>query len=439
MKKVFRFFVLCAAIVLALSCFTACTSAKKSTQLAKPTPAEPLTYQERKDAAFDDIKQSAELFASKFTYETYKDYDNSKNFAVSPVSVYMALALSAECAAGDTRNELLSTLNVSYPVLESQFSDFYRSLIAEYKYDGKVIGRLDLSNSIWVDKLAQPKDACIQALADKYYGYSYSADFRLENKAANNAIRDFVKEHTHGLIDQDFQLPARTLFALINTLYLKDVWNGSGADLPFTAEKYNFTKRDGTAKELNLLQGSYIMGRTVETETFRHYYTQTKNGYKIKFILPNEGYSIDEIFTEENLSTVNALTDYGAIDEKNKIEYYTRCLFPEFSAEYNKDVKHVLKSAFGVNKFFTADECDFSTLTDDGVFCEKVQHVTKLAVDKTGVEGAAVTIVAMGPTSAPPEPEYEKVFEDFIVDGAFGFILTDRYGVTLFSGVVNQV
>ena len=398
-----------------------------------------LTYEERKTAAFDDLKASAELFASQFAASIKSTVDSEKNFAVSPVSVYMALALSAECAAGETRDELLSAVNISYPVLKTQFSDFYRSLIAEHKtYEGEVTGRLDLSNSIWMDKTMQPKEACIQDLAGKYLCYSYSTDFRNDNTSANQAIRNFVKDKTRGLIDQDFQLSTETLFALINTLYLKDIWNDGGEDLSFTKEKYDFTEGDGTVESLNLLQGKYRSGRAIETETFTHFYTQTYNGCKIKFILPKEGFTVDDVFTEENLAAVNAITDYNAIDQTNKIEYSTRCLFPEFNADFDRDVKPILQSEFGVRKFFSASECDFSTLTDEDAFCVKVQHVTKLKVDKSGVEGAAVTIVANDGTSVGPG-EYTHTYEDFILDRAFGFILTDRYGVTLFSGVVNQV
>ena len=438
MKKLFKGLA-CVMSVAAVMAFAACGS-NPGSSLGTPPTVTPLSYQERKDAAFDDLKSSAELFASQFTAAVNRTNAPGTNYAVSPVSAYMALAMSAVCAAGETRSELLSALNVTYPVLKEQFAQFYRSIIAEHKtYEGTVTGRVDLSNSIWVDKSMQPKEACIQTLADKYLCYSFSEDFYNDNAKANRDIRNFVKEKTRGLIDQEYQLSKETLFALINTLYLKDMWNGSGKDLSFTDKEYDFTQSDGTVKILYYLQDGYRPGRICETETFTHFYTQTFNGYKLKFILPQEGYTVDDVFTEENLAAVNALTDYKPVDNTNRIEYYTRCLFPEFGAEYNKDVKPLLKSEFGVQKFFLPAQCDFSSLTDDEAFCAKVQHVTKLTVDKTGVEGAAVTIVANEATSAGPDDPYIKVYEDFIVNGAFGFILTDRYGMTLFSGVINQI
>lgn len=42
--------------------------------------------------------------------------------------------------------------------------------------------------------------------------------------------------------------------------------------------------------------------------------------------------------------------------------------------------------------------------------------------------------MAYAGTSAPPQ---EEVYRDFVVDRAFGFVLTAPNGTTLFSGVVN--
>ena len=93
----------------------------------------------------------------------------------------------------------------------------------------------------------------------------------------------------------------------------------------------------------------------------------------------------------------------------------------------------------GINDLFSVDECNYSTLTDDSAYCSSVTHVAKLNVDKTGIEGAAVTIMEDDGTAEPPEKEYEDIYLDFIIDRAFGFILSDRYDNTLFSGVVKKV
>lgn len=443
MKKAFKTIGACiCSAVLAVS-FAACGKSGKRTELGKPKTATAFNYSERNDEGYLDIRKKAESFAAEFAPSSYALAEKGSNFTVSPVSVYMALALAAECANGGTRAEILSALGVSYEGLKANISKLYRSLESESERDGKIVGILNLSNSVWVNEGTEVKQSSIDALASDYYAYSYAADFVRNNKAANAAVREFVKEKTRGLIDQDFKLSDQTLFALINTLYLKTIWNDKGSDLPFTQEKYDFVEGDGTVRNKALLRGYYNTGRAYEGETYTSFYTKTYSGYRLKFLVPKDGHSVNEVFTTENLSEIGAVTDYRAVDEEEKKIYNTRCLFPEYECAFDGDVKGVLREQFGIDKLFKSpefydDACDFSSLTDEPCYCEKVRHVTKLKVNKKGIEGAAVTILGM-PGAAAPDEEYEKVYLDFVVDKAFGFVITDPYGVTLFSGVVNKI
>ncbi len=415
----------------------ACGNNGKSTLLGSPAAAVSLSYAQQQEESYKTFLESTDVFASKLASAAYADYEGD-NFAVSPVSVYMALSLAARCAGGETRAELLNALGVSYEQLYTYYSYLYRSLNVEYTdANEKVIATLKTGNSIWVNDGAAVNTPCIESLADDFYAYSYSADFRNDNENANKAVRAFVKEHTNGLIDRDFELSDETVFTLINTLYLKDIWNSIGSDLSFTADNYNFKNADGSEKSLKLLSGYYNSGRAVAEESFSTFFTTTNHGYKLKFIVPNAGYAVDDVFTAENIAYVNSLCDFNAYDEANNKHYNTRCLFPEFEASYGKDVKEILQDKFGISALFSRNDCDFSELTPDAAYVNSVQHVAKLTVNKKGIEGAAATAID-GASSAEP-PEWEEVYEDFIVDKAFGFILTDPYGVTLFSGVVNKI
>lgn len=418
-------------VVLALLCAVICglpliaCNVGKSTALGKPQPVMDISYNERTDSDFVAFKRTVEKFAADFAASAYEAYQSDKNFSVSPISVYMALSLAAECASDDTRAELLSTL--------------YRSLAIECKQGGTVTSVLNLTNSIWVNKGTSVNQPCIDTLSNNYYAYSYSADFAKDNANANKAVRKFVKDQTKGLIDKDFKLDKDTLFTLINTLYLKTIWNTNGKDLPFAQNEYTFTAKDGTKTQSKLLQGYYNGGRVFETDTYSTFYTSTHNRYKIKFILPKDGYTVDDIFTADNISAVNAISDYNSYDKENNVYYETRCIFPEYKCSYDGDIMSILKNKFGINKLFlnpeyTSDGCNLSTLTDEPCYCSKIQHVTDLTVNKTGIEGAAVTVM-IGPTSACPA----EIKLDFVIDKAFGFIITDSDNITLFSGVVNKI
>ena len=91
----------------------------------------------------------------------------------------------------------------------------------------------------------------------------------------------------------------------------------------------------------------------------------------------------------------------------------------------------------GITTLFERSNCDFSGLSYEPAYCEDIVHATKLNVNRKGIEGAAVTILA-NPGAAAPD-EFEDVYLQFVIDRAFGFIISDAYGNTLFSGVVKTV
>jgi serine protease inhibitor len=358
----------------------------------------------------------------------------------------MALSLAAECAVGQTREQLLSALGLSYEQLKADIPSLYRSLNVEYTTsENQLQGMVQLGNSVWVNKGTVTKQACLDELSNSFFCDSYSADFLGGNQSANEAVRSFVKQKTKGLIDQDFELSTETVFALINTLYLKDIWNNFGEDLTFTNDTYNFVNSDQSTTQTQLLNGYYRAGRVHVAEKYSTFYTSTLHGYKLKFILPADGYSVEDVFTAENINEINAIDDYNAHEQLSEYEYreyVTRCLFPQFSASFNDDIKGVLSDAFGINYLFDEERCDLTNLCDvpsnyNNIYCEKVTHVTKLEVNKKGIEGAAVTVeeIAGSDSSGP----IKVVCDDFVVDKAFGFILTDNHDVTLFSGVVNKI
>lgn len=440
MKKFVNFALAVMGVGAVALSFAGCNSSDtgKCVVLGKPVAAQQFDYAERKDEGFIAIKQKAANFAYKFSAAAYSNSEEDGNFSVAPVSVFSALSLAAECAGGETRGELLAALDVDYNGLSDNFLKLYRSLNGEYKSSGGSLeGAFRLSNSVWINDGVQYNEDCVNSLSQKYFAYSYSADFANDNANANKAVRSFINDSTNGLIDRDFELSSETLFTLVNALYLKDIWNMYGDELSLTADKYVFTESDGNTEQLNLLSGGYVDGRVRQCDGYSTFFTQTLNGYKIKFIMPEAGRSVGELFTAETLAAVNGMQDFEAADDVNKINYHTRCLFPEFKTSYDGNITDILKNDFNVNKIFDASSCDFSSFTQNAAYCQNVRHVNTLTVNRKGIEGAAVTVLPVAGTPGPGE--YTDVYEDFVVDRAFGFILTDACDTVLFSGIVNKV
>ncbi len=423
----------CVAAALCAVMLAGCGNGGK-TVLAEASNAEALKYNERTDEYYDIVTASQE-FAAEFAAQTCAN-NSEENTAVSPVSVYMALALAAEATGGETQRELLSALNVSYQTLRSDFKLFYRSVVAEYKSNsGQQSGCAIPVNSIWVNKGLETNAERIQTLATDYYCSSYSADFAGNNKSANQAVRKYVKKQTKGLIDTDFGLDRLTLFAFINTFYLKEIWNEYGDKLPWAEGDFTFTATGGVAETAKLMCGYYTSGRAYEAETFTSFYTVTRHNYRLRFLVPKDGFSVSEVFIAENLAQIGNMDNYEAYDHENRLHYNTRCYFPEFKAAYDGDVAPALK-AMGVRALF-GRECDFSPITSSPAYVDKVQHITKLTVNRKGIEGASVVVLPAAGAAGPGE--YEEVYCDYIVDRAFGYVLENSDGVALFAGIVNGI
>ena len=111
-------------------------------------------------------------------------------------------------------------------------------------------------------------------------------------------------------------------------------------------------------------------------------------------------------------------------------------MFPEYKCWYDDDIIKILQNRFGIDSLFS-QSCDFSTLSDESLYYANIWHVTDLTINRKGIEGAAVTAIGMPGASGPSE--IVTVQKDFIVNKAFGFIITDWQDTTLFSGVVNNV
>lgn len=358
----------------------------------------------------------------------------TENAVVSPISVYMALALASECAGGDTKTELLNVLSSDGETLRASIPSLYSTLNKTFKVDGKEAGRVMLTNSVWYDSgIKSLKADCLDDLSEYYKAYSYQADFNSDNAAANKAVRKFVKEKTNKLIDRDWNFNKDTLLALINTLYIKDVWDIERDELS-SYGKADFLNADGSTKNTTLYSAYYRSGKVAEAEGCRYFYATTSNGFTLTFIKPDDGVSVSSALSKDNIEKFLA-GEYETVNEEKKERYYSRCVFPEFTLDTLCDISENLKD-LGVNSLFDKYSCDFSSVTDEDVYCGKVRHAAKLEVNKKGIEGAAVTIDLMKDEAAGPNEEYTEVYDSLILDRSFGLAVS-YCNVPLFIGAVN--
>ena len=127
---------------------------------------------------------------------------------------------------------------------------------------------------------------------------------------------------------------------------------------------------------------------------------------------------------------IKNIDDYKETDYDNRINYFSRIVFPEFTIHSNYDFSSILQEE---NVF---DEISFPSLTSDAVNISSVMHECVIDVNKNGITGGAYNMI---PVFTRPETEYTKVENTLVIDRSFGFVISDPSGTIVFTGIVNNI
>lgn len=378
-------------------------------------------------------------FSARLSESAYKELGYGHNFCISPLAVYSALAIACESSQGETRDQLLHAVGVSYEEVE-KFTEYLRfcsnkKFYCKHGNREEETGHSMLSSSVWLDSSALYNLSAVKKLTESYGCDVYSASY-LSNEA-QNMINQYVEYKTHDTFNSDLSFGYTNDLSIICAYHIEEVWNRFGKELTLTLESHKFTNGDGSVSSIQLLKSEYEEGVSYRGVKYSSFVARTEHGLTLHFILPNEGYNINDVFTQEIITHVISRSDFGAINEKEGIINYTRVLFPAFSASLTADISKVLANDFGVTDLFDAEKCDLSGLLSSSAYLEKLTAQGAVKIGADGIYGTAYSYLPTN--SAPDNGEYTPVYHDFVIDGAFGFVLTDEYGTILYSGVVDNV
>ena len=343
-----------------------------------------------------------------------------ENALCSPINVYMALAMLAETAGGESRQQILTLLGSdSIEALRQQAKDLWN---ANYRDDG-IVKRL-LGSSVWLSEDLEYHQTTLDTLAENYYASACSGEMGSEDM--NEALRGWLDTHTGGLLQQQtggITLPEDGVMTLATTVWFKAAWGSR-----FVTETGLFHTPQGDVEQEMLKRterNTYYWG-----DQFSAVGKSFETG-KMYFLLPDEGVTPEELLQDEQaLSFVLDRNSLG--DNRRALEI--RMTVPAFDIEDQMGLADDLK-ALGVTDVFDPYAADFSPLTYEPAVVSDVTHGTRLKIDKEGCEAVAYTVVA-APGAAPPGAEIEII--DFTVDRPFLFVLTGANELPLFVGIVNQ-
>lgn len=347
-----------------------------------------------------------------------------KNTLVSPLSVMLALAMTANGAENNTLAQMETTFGLSLNTLNG-YLQFYAANLPQTDK-----AKLSIANSIWFKEDSEfvAKQNFLQANADYYNAGVYQLPF---NSAALKQINAWVKQHTNGMIDKILdKIDEDAVAYLINALAFEAEWLEPYNE--YQVREGDFTNADGQTQKVDFMYNSeHIYLEDENTQGFIKYYAD--GNYAFAALLPNEGISLADYLTGLDGAKLDKLLN-------NPVSVQVNTAIPKFENDYTLEMNDILQN-MGIVDAFDKDLANFRAMADFpadyNLFIDKVLHKTYIKVDEKGTKAGAVTAVAMaGNTAAMPPQEIKTVY----LDRPFVYLLIDtQQKLPLFIGAVQSI
>lgn len=368
-------------------------------------------------AADDAFKNSSADFAIRLFQKTR---DDSKNSLISPLSVMLALSMTANGAKGETLAQTESLFGGDIPMetLNEYLYSYINALPSEKT------AKLNVANSIWFrDNGFTAENTFLQKNADYYGAAVYKSAFDVKTL---RDINNWVKKNTDGMIEKIIDdLDPDAVMYLINTVLFDAEWeNIYKKD---EVRDGTFTALDGTKRTASMMYSAERLylddGKAIG------FIKPYRNGYSFVALLPNGDISLSDY--------VASMTGKSFVDTiKSAKDIPVETAIPKFSYDYDNEMSGALK-ALGMTLPFDSTKADFSALgsSDSGnIFISRVLHKAYIAVDEKGTKAGAATAADIKVTS-----DIGGLYS-VTLDRPFVYaVIDDAYGLPVFIGAVTDI
>lgn len=349
-----------------------------------------------------------------------------ENQVYSPLNVYIALAMLAETADGESRAQILSLLGADdITALRTQADHMWN---AHYCDDG--ISVSVLGNSLWLDDVYSFDSDTVSTLSGDYYASVYHGD--LGSDGTNHILHRWINLLTGGLLQEqaeNFNLQPDSVMALVSTIYYNTCWNSEFYEGNHTEDIFHSPSGDMDITFMNqtLSTSTYYWG-----EDFSAIPMGLMDGSKMWLILPDDGYTPAQIVESGHVLNL-VLGDAAAYE--NQSNPLIHLSIPKFDVVSDADLIEPLK-ALGITDIFDSSQSNFSALIseEEQPYLAQMVHAARVTIDEQGVTGAAFTAADAAAAEAP-EPEEEI---NFTLDRPFLFVIESKDGIPVFCGIVNE-
>ena len=385
----------------------------------------PLRTPAQLTASEKNLVESCNEFGFKLFRQIVENTHPDSNIFISPLSVSYALAMVYNGAAGETRQEIASALELSGFTID-EVNLAYKNL-AQILINADPDVDFTIANSLWyrtnVPVLASYKENMRDFFLSRVEELDFSAPW------AADTINSWVYENTNGKIDKiiDPPIPDDVIMYLMNAIYFRGGWT-----FPFDPEytgTFPFELATGSEISCQMMYINNGNERTHASDTTITYFASERlqaaslpfgrENFRMLIILPSDS---QETISFPGMIYADSVSDW--IGKLTNSDFYL--LLPKFRFSFKSELKNSL-SALGIQRAFDPETADFSGLSDSvSVFVSKVSHKAFIQVDEKGAEAAAVTSVEAVVISSPPP---------LIANRAFLFyIYEERSGAIIFMG-----
>lgn len=355
--------------------------------------------------------------------------EKGKNKVISPLNLYMALAMLAQTTDGESRAQILDLLGAAdMESLRAQAGAVWRGT---YRNDGAAA--TVLANSLWLREDMEYVQTAVDSLAEDYHASSFQGT--MGTAAMDQALRDWINEQTGGLLREQAQglyLGPETVLALVSTIYFKDMW-----DQKFMEENTEpgVFHAPGGDVERDFLHQTIPDGAVYRGSRFTAVRKQFQgsDGW-MWLILPDKGTAPEKLAEDVEVSQLLSGAWSGPGEEHYRYAKIELSM-PKFDVSSDLELSKGLQ-ALGVTDVFDDTRADFSPILGEGAeaFVGRAEHAARVTVDEEGCAGAAYTVLGVFGSAGPRE--WEKVV--FTLDRPFLFVVQNSARLDLFAGVVNE-
>jgi serpin B len=344
------------------------------------------------------------------------------NPVYSPLSVYLALAMAAEGARGNTAEQFADLLEADQATVNQAAG----ALLADYAEPGDPNwpnSTINLANSVWIDQGFPVEPNYLAAMEEFYDSQAVEADLQLP--ATVDQINQWVSDQTKGLIDQIME-PRDTndvVLCLINALYFKGTW--ATPAFPENTAPTDFASPSGTVQAETMTfkdtSGSYLL---LDDGTEGAVMPYNTGRFAMLAVMPAGGPAA------VNWDGATLASWLEAAQSKDRV---LTVKLPKWEVNSGTlDLIPILRAA-GLTDAFDDTVADFSGISPGAPVIDQVKHRAVIKVDENGTEAAAVTEVAFLESMPMDEPVTVNFDRPFIYS-----IIDTETGLPLFIGLIND-